>query len=204
MSKPVIISNESIHPILDGQKTQLRRVMKPQPILRAISPQIIWIEWKKYQGSDVLLNNPYGKPGEKLWVKETWRVEDGKEYTMTAPEWEGGQNPAHIEYRVNDPHPENIKWRSSIHMPRWASRLTLEINVIRVEKLQDISEEDCIAEGMQKDGVLWKMIDHNEMYAEDMCWMRANLAFREYWDLLNAKNGWLQNPWCWCISFKKV
>lgn len=179
-SKPIIMSTYAVKCILEGRKIQARRVIKPQPVNTWGS---YW-EWqlpkKTLPFHKGMVANKFAQSGDRRWVQETWRVADGKEYTLTAPEWEGGQNQSHIEYKANDPHPENVKWKPSIHMPKWASRITLEIMNVRVERLDNITRDDAQREGM--------------------IGFSAREQFMDIWEKLNGNHG--INPFVWVIDFK--
>jgi len=164
------------HPklILDGTKTMTRRVIKPQPIITG--------QFADYKNLTTLIENlfefcPYGQIGQRLWVRETW-----------ANDPETGGKP--LLYKADMTwEPESYfkqdggKWRPSIFMPRWASRITLEITEVRVAKLNDMTENDAHAEGVDN-----------------------LVTFMLLWDSLNAKRGygWTSNPFVWCISFRRV
>jgi len=190
--KPILFNGEMVRAILDGRKAQTRRVIKPQPVLVGSS----W-EWEP-KGKIVYAScwadggiparlMPYGAPyqvGQKLWVRETW-------VQVEAPLG----NPIHkVVYRADcrdssgaywssiAEDPANVKWRPSIFMPKWATRLWLEVTGVRAERVQDISEDDAEAEG--SDSVL---------------------HFSSIWDTINQARGlgWAVNPWCWCVSFRR-
>lgn len=159
---------------------------------------------------------PYGTIGDRLWVRETWQytdwTEDGEPYiryaadkeTMLRTPDDGWTEEceyiwAHLSARANydkDRRAADRRWRPSIYMPRWASRITLEITDIRAEQVRDISAQDCIAEGM-----------HFSLN-QDPCDMadQARNAFHALWDSINAKRGfgWDVNPWVWAISFRRL
>ena len=118
---------------------------------------------------------PYGKPGDELWVRETWN----------GTESEG------IAYRATDPQMDGEPWKPSIFMPRWASRLQLVIKDVRVERLQDISIDDIYAEGAYS--INWGRMPGSE-----------HKAFKALWDSINAKRGygWETNPWVWVVEFE--
>lgn len=170
--RPIIFSDEMVSAILEGRKSQTRRVAK--------------------------LNGDrchFGQVGDWLWVKETWAesVPDAQWGDMN-----GGGEPTPI-YRA-DNRWDGVTWRSPIFMPRYESRITLEIVSVRVERVQDISEADAIAEGIDE----WE-----EMFRcgtdSDPCWTRdARLAYAWLWDSINAKRGfgWDTNPWVWVVEFK--
>lgn len=221
--KPILFKDDMIRAILEGRKTQTRRVVKmnhscgkPEPI----EGHGEW--WSIHETGDIKC--PYGKPGDRLWVRERFA------YHFI---WDK-LPPGHIDIEV---HADNYfygdgtitgdcedhqrgKWRPSIHMPRWASRITLEITNVRVERLQDISEEDAIAEGAQHfpdlpgknpwgQDARWSMEQPNSV---DDCLGSARSAFGNYFCKLagNAPNGihdprpWDANPWVWVIEFKRI
>lgn len=155
--RPILFGSEMVRAILDGRKTQTRRVMKPQPDTTH-NGEPYWHVGGLRVGhitnpeSARVGNNPlkcpYGKPGDRLWVRETWqqvsRFGDGQLRTITEPDSCAGG----LLYAATNKKEEPPKWRPSIFMPRWASRITLEVTDVRVEGVQDISEEDAIAEGI--------------------------------------------------------
>ena len=193
--RPIIFSDEMVRAILAGEKTQTRRVMKPQPVNLVDA-----IQWEKC---------PQGIPGDRLWVRETW----------AAPGYLDHRKPSDIEdwnpilYRADGFIARQFavdknwlssmfgRWRPSIFMPRWASRINLEIVNVRVERLQDISEEDAKAEGVSavmrdSGGCLpWGEWVEIPSYYD---------GFVETWDRINAKRscGWDTNPWVWVIEFQ--
>ena len=133
---------------------------------------------------------PYGRPGDLLWVRETHGIQLK---LGESPDYPKGL----VVYRADLPEDSNFQyegggsaWRPSIHMPRWASRITLEITGVRVERVQDISEKDAIAEG-----AAFRKDEDGELD-----------AFNNIWDIINEKRGysWDNNPWVWVIEFKKV
>ena len=143
---------------------------------------------------------PYGQVGDRLWVRETWRIGswDNERGELTIEYRAGGmQHSLCITDEVLDKYwlpnnPPEEKWRPSIFMPRWASRILLEITDIRAERLQEITPTDCIAEGIETSG-----------RGEYGKWLTS---FKELWDSLNAKRGygWEVNPWVWIISFRRI
>jgi hypothetical protein len=167
--RPILFSGPMVNAILEGQKTQTRRVAKNiQRLDGGIPYRPANNEW-----GDEIAKCPYGKKCDRLWVRETWLFYEGLYF-----------------YRATDmsliPDPllqfENpAKWNPSIYMPRKASRLDLLITRVRVEKLQDISEEDAIAEGCPE-------------------------PFKDYWDSINQKRGfgWDSNPYVWVVNFERV
>lgn len=224
---PILFSDEMVRAILEGRKTQTRRVVKPQPYITTRAGTEAWqwdhgpkggyTTWRTdlspltFTGMAIERRpSPYGKPGDRLWVRETWGVVD--EYGSTKLpmfEYTNGRGELYKTVRLYhraDGERTDTLWRPSIHMPRWASRLTLEIVSVRVERLQEISEADCIAEGIIKLPATGRaVLSHGAQYFGD-CWNTCREAYRALWDSINAKRGfgWDTNPWVWAIEFRRV
>ena len=186
--RPIIFSDEMVRAILAGNKTQTRRVVKPQPVLG--KP---WKNWFTVDPVNVDIPRqycPYGLKGDRLWVREKFSI-SGNGYF----------------YSDESDGTVKVAWSSPIHMPRKASRIMLEITNVRVERLQEISETDAKAEGVI---VTEGHINCERLFSE----LRPDLekisaaqqAFSDGWDKLNAKRGfsWDSNPWVWVIEFKKL
>lgn len=213
---PILFGGEMVRAILDGRKTQTRRVVKLPPwiihddagsgdamkLLAAQRPPIgLSSRLGPADGQKHHWRGPFGQPGDRLWVRETWRPVMGMsrsrvEYCCSPSKNMVGTNFDQMaelmiqkggvfEGLVPTGCKLSMRWRPSIHMPRWASRLTLEVLSIRVQRLREISEEDAVAEG-----VVWPM---------------ASYAFATLWDRL-AKPGtkWDDNPWVWAVEFRRV
>lgn len=194
--RPVIFNGEMVRAILDGRKTQTRRVMKPQPepCYRGghwwpsnTFKTMLHIEEQMQNGAGGwggLAGDacPFGQVGDRLWVRETWAEAGASAPDLTLYR---SNYPAHVPAGYeNVPEAEDIRWRPSIHMPRWASRITLEITGVRVERLQDISEADAIAEGGTKHfNIDW---------------------FGPLWASIYGVDSWNANPWVWVIEFRRV
>ncbi|MEQ2025370.1 hypothetical protein ABLB84_06175 [Xenorhabdus szentirmaii] len=145
---------------------------------------------------------PQGNIGDHLWVRETFQFGLCTKSTLA---YRATHKPEDLE----DGWWEPIKWHPSIHMPRWASRITLEITNVRVERLQDISEQDAISEGMrftdygknrynqQRNGWSWKRTTHH-----DECLSTARFAFGNLWESFYGEYSWDANPWVWVIDFR--
>jgi len=206
--KPIIFNRKMVKAILDGQKTQTRRVIKPQ------LPNHIdkWSECEWFN----LSKSPYGKYGDRLWVRETFAIEcnDGCQDVYSKPEnplgkvrWhkdrDGCQYFECARYRASEPDTilgekeDGMKWKPSIHMPRWANRIMLEIIDVRVERVQDISYKDVVSEGIKP-----VKTDSTGYINKDTTIQK----FKELWDSINIDRGysWNRNPWVWVIEFKKV
>jgi hypothetical protein len=220
---PILFLPEMVRAILDGRKTQTRRVIKFPKHCR--QPDVNWIQsihrdgggnWVAWSGSDPELSEftkkaypngegflcPYGKPGDFLWVRETWGAVSRNEDLAPLAECK-------IEYRADLPadctdypggwpaedargYGEAPKWKPSIHMPRWASRITVQNMGVRVERVQDISHEDAEAEGAPIEG--GTLVRNHR------------IGFENHWNAIYAPRGfgWDANPWVWAITFRKV
>ncbi len=196
--RPIIMGAESVRAILAGTKTQTRRVIKQAPhgdFWKPFAGPFAW-HWETTIAPYSIepragLRCPYGEPGDRLWIKEGFAVAytDGDDRPLAEPP---------VIYRLGalDPVPDGYTaWRSPLFMPRWASRLTLEVVAVRVERVQDISDDDVRAEGYTR-------MTHGGVYIA----RGDRAAFREAWDGLNAKRGypWSSNPWCWAITFRRA
>ena len=210
--RPILFSAPMVRALLAGTKTQTRRIVKARDL-----------EWMDvHQGlrePDNAERCPYGQPGDRLWVREAWQGPLLEEFEMDADaDWHlpshihQYQNPAHCVYAADGgPAPEYIDlddnmrndWRPSIHMFRWASRITLEITSVRVERLQDISIEDAKAEGAwgPDDSVVEKVANHFGIHLFDT---NPRLAYQMLWEQINGPDSWDANPWVWVVEFKAI
>lgn len=204
---PIIFTGESILAILADRKTQTRRVCKE---LTGQAPCNVRFDppsqmWQRYGGGGVWidLRCPYGVSGDRLWVRETWA--SVAENHICHP------NDDYIVYRATDPSwstYEDWRWRSPYHMPRWASRITLErVGDRPPERLQEISFEDCRAEGC--DPGYREVVEPCPQCTPEQCngaHYGEKWHFRRLWDSLNAKrgHGWDANDWVWPVGFRRV
>lgn len=187
--KPILFSGPMVKAIIEGRKTQTRRVVKgvdPIEDLKFSSPDGTRHRRVCSGAYGPWVTSPYGKPGDRLWVKETFQpVQLASEVTQ----W---------RYRATD-EKGLANWKPSIFCTRKASRITLEIVAVRVERLQDISQEDAIAEGLHRDELgLWTWGNYpsgatNPVYAYELLWR-----------MINGDESWESNPWVWVIEFKKI
>lgn len=222
--RPLLFSDPMVRALLSGQKTQTRRVVKPQP--DGIHAGIPFINGHGQGGTgtrDRFIRCPYGQPGDRLWVREAW----GYRGSAISTAWPGIQKLT-IEYRADNQRAEYERpsnddsglpkqrpcrpdedyiedyyngyltrywkqWRPSIHMPRWACRLVLEIVSVRVERLQDITEGDAMAEGIN-----WRDVPDSHIGTV------RRQHFIELWESINGAESWAANPWCWVIEFRRV
>lgn len=198
----MIFNAEMVRALLDGRKTQTRRPIKPQPELTSGSG-FSWNGAVYGAGSNARETNrnfahtkcPYGKPGDRIWVRETFRVHSRATDVATLVYRANEKNSwTEQTHRVpvaacNKPvSPE--KWTPSLHMPRWASRILLEITDVRVERLNDISEENAKAEGAPTE---CSVIGDKHF-----------LGFRTLWKSIYGEDNWQVNPWVWVIEFKRI
>lgn len=227
---PILLNGEMVRAILDGRKTQTRRVVKSidHDLLDMMSedaetgaPDSELLELLYGPSTDdngksvadqwmvrctecpeegvLTLGQGFGRVGDRLWVREAWQgplvpYELSHELFKDSEQFE---SPQYCEYRanggstpvfINADDEECQRWRPSIHMPRWASRITLEITSVRVQRLQDISEDDSMAEGIPFEG--------------DQPSPRDN--FSALWESIRGAGSWDENPWVWVIEFKRV
>lgn len=186
--RPILFSAAMVRAILVGTKSQTRRIAMPK---RSIEPM-----------TDEC---PRGQPGDRLWVRETWQFAPlrGIYVYRADPTWSG----------VPAPTPDG-RWRSSIHMPRCASRITLEITDVRVERVQDISRDDAIAEGVEwnkcptgqtAESLDAQMLAHRigkaAHYVADIDYVGG---FRWLWESINGRDSWHANPFVWVIEFRRI
>lgn len=200
--RPILFSGPMVRAILEGRKTVTRRVMKPMP-KNAGGQYTGWVL------PEHRTDCPHGQPGDRLWVRETFALV-------------GNVDPGYLTYRATYPrcllsrYPdlENIpaelsdvgeRWRPSIHMPRWASRILLEITAVRVERLQDISEEQAVAEGVDRpenirDVDVWEGSEREIFNAMN----QPRERFSRLWADINGPESWENNPWVWVVEFKRI
>ncbi len=206
--RPILFNAPMVRAILNGSKTQTRRVVKGLPDeVTHIKPDAYGEGIFHLMSESSHVNDPiacpFGHVGDQLWVRETWAevgtVDPGFiTYKATYPKC----LPHGMQNVPKDLHDAGYKWRPSIHMPRWASRIQLEITNIRVERLQDCSEEDAISEGLwndEKTGLLWLPCAENGKAHID-----PRRAYRDLWESINGAGSWDANPWVWVIEFRRV
>lgn len=196
--RPIIMSAESVRAIIDGRKTQTRRMVSARSRRSAC---------------------PYGKSGDRLWVKEAWYCDDFRIAhwrRLSDPRSELGYAMDYLSthscgaYEAGCPCRDDDgrrAWRSPIYMPRWASQITLRVTDVRFERLQEISVEDAIAEGER----CWICNGPVDGTSENDCGCfhstaEARNSYQVTWDSLNAKRGfpWESNPWVWVLTFERV
>jgi len=214
--KPILFSSEMVQAILAGRKTQTRRVIEPQPIFDGFYYEYKDIPWLKTGDPLPFIGHlcPHGVPGDQLWVRESWRtveVDSGLDGVLYKADnhfqpIENTQAAADLWCDAHKNAKHGKAWRPSIHMYRWMSRIMLCVVNVRVERLQDISEEDAIAEGL----VSWKSEKtdaiHYGIKASDVWEADPRITYKRLWDKVNSDRGYSfeSNPWVWVISFKVV
>ena len=182
----ISFNTEMIEALLDGRKTQTRRVVKPQPIWVG-DPSV---PFKTHDADPKgIIQCPYGQPGSLLWVRETFAT-DGHRNVCYRESVGKGESPREGCVYADGSEFDGDKWTPSICMPRWASRLTLEITNVRVERVQEIAPDDCIAEAV------WRI--------EEREFGRGHEAIEEFSKVWEScyPGTWDKNPWVWVIKFK--
>lgn len=243
VERPILYAGPMVRAILDGRKTQTRRLLKARlpedlpdkSVLRmclATDPVTGWVipgpsEWWENEIDNVRFRCPYGKPGDHLWVRETFWINHMGYQTGALPkirpdELRDGADAwsPNLLYLADgtccDQLPEcecategKPRWRPSIHMPRWASRITLEVTRIRIERLQEISEADAWAEGCAKgeptdNGGWFPAEEPDPSGVGTRGWDCARDWYADLWESINGEGSWEKNPWVWVVEFKRV
>ena len=208
--RPMIFNAEMVRAILDGRKTQTRRIMKPQPTPCTLQKGGHWwpsnvfktmlhIEEEMQNGKGGwggLVGDacPFGDVGDRIWVREAWA-----RYNID-------QDSHDMAYRATTPEdwPEEGRWRPSIHMPRWASRITLEITGVGVQRLQSISPNDASREGLIKLPATGRYcLNQGDQYFGGAS-HDAREVFSWLWESIYGAESWQSNPWVWVIEFKRI
>ncbi len=207
---PILFSTDMVQAIIDGRKTQTRRTKGLEKInerpdkwhyVHMVIEDKDYLSARFHDTSDLIsIPCPYGKIGDVLWVRESFQkrtdraLELGFDRYYYKAGWEGCTDGG---------------WKPSIHMPKTACRIWLQITDIRVERVQDISKEDAQAEGVEMgfcyDTVLNKdLVTYKNYLTGKHIWMGAQLSFRTLWESINGEQSWKANPWVWVISFKQI
>ena len=219
ITHPILFSGAMVRALLDGSKTQTRRALKVR--CQEITERDDGSLWPWSENPDTAADHwhacPYGQPGDRLWVRETFldtlgtgvehRDESGLRHRYAfaadcAPGSYGDQ--ARKDY--------GLKWKPSIHMPREASRILLEIVSVRVERLSDISEADAVAEGVLPVAKVRPFDEHEHQFWRDyrlsgdgtFCVRTPKESFASLWRSINGADSWEDSPWVWVVEFKRV
>ena len=221
--RPILFSSSMVLALLAGTKTQTRRIVKgtvedvrnpewygerrlvhslrcQRPFCETVDDYALACGGYDCEADGRTDRSPYGSSGDRLWVKETHAIVPRTAY------WHDLSIP-HVErehewaiYRANWERTAPSRWRPSIHMPRWASRLTLEITGVRVERLQGITQADARAEGVVDTSGAWEI--DGPLTDSDRAGPRG--AYEALWESINGEGSWDANPWVWKITFKRV
>ena len=209
--RPIIFSAPMVRAILEGRKTQTRRVVKPQgSILTDRMARSLGVQPPPVQNSPVI-PCPYGQPGDRLWVRETFsywlrnsdRLPDESDYE--APWYRADADAYGLLGRdeYGPVYAEQLLWKPSIYMPRTASRILLEVVSVRVERLQEISEDDCLAEGIAQ--IVRESLPGFQQCGEyDVIDIDPAAEYLELWESINGHGSWHANPWVWVVEFKVI
>ena len=221
---PLVCSAWEVQAFLDGSKTQFRRAMKDQPhssvtelsFIGSRGPSMNYFyDWMSVgQGEESQFwRCPFGQPGDRLWVRECWR--------QGTPAWNGPDFDSEVRYRIDQSEWPPCEWQDATTMPQWASRITLEVVDVRGVRVQEISEEDIIAEGIESLGWHWaasseagagRFLYWERDEAPPEPWMSscetAHDIYRWLWDSDNAKRGpafcFAANPWVWTGEVRRI
>ena len=212
--KPIIFSGPMVRAILDGRKTQTRRALKtpgPEWVLdpareQAAREGYYWFSPDPDEQPGCFCARPRYREGDQLWVREAWRAERRFDKMPMGTKPTGA-----IVWREADgPPPQDAgfgRLRPSIHMPRWASRITLRVTSIKVERLQDISEADAKAEGPpfvgKVRGQVWQSAMHMRL-GIGTYWDNARDWYADLWNLLHGPGAWEANPWVLAYTFERI
>ncbi|RUF78477.1 hypothetical protein IPC825_25075 [Pseudomonas aeruginosa] len=216
--RPILFTGPMVRAIIEGRKTVTRRVMKYQPHEDASvtvgnynvtvvdrhgeqqpGPEAFGAWWSDGERGCIC---PHGEPGDRLWVREAWAA-DAQVDAIAPSDLSQGEPiwyPADLSVRQTGCSMiSKGRVRPSIHMPRWASRILLEITAVRVERLQDISKEQAKAEGVRDAGEGSFDVEDSKHFAAD-----PRESFASLWSSINGESSWDANPWVWVVEFKRV
>jgi len=219
--RPILFSTDMVQALLAGRKTQTRRIIKPQPEKAAYGK----VNWK---GRELTLNSfsnhsPYGQVGDLLWVREGFHLDKNDQFcdessthdtfTYKADHYHRDVKRIGVNYDNIDlctegwydtDYPEETKWRPSIHMPKVAARLWLKVINVKVERLDAISDEDAIAEGIAKPPSDETGVHYKNYHHPDFFMITPKYSFKTLWEAINGNESWDANPWLWVVEFEEL
>jgi hypothetical protein len=184
--RPILFSTPMVEAILDGRKTQTRRLYKNAP------PSVDLHAIAKHSKDYIYSQCPYGKPGDLLWVRESF-----------SPIYRNNELFSCL-YKASNHLPPDRKWKPSIHMPKAAARIWLRVKDVRVERLHDITNADAIAEGIeivQSEVFMRVFKNYNSPQDEEPYFIDPKFSFMSLWCKINGEVSWLQNPWVWVVEY---
>lgn len=209
--RPILFKAEMVKAILEGRKTQTRRIV-PEKMLDKYYEYDEWCDAvmptgeghsREYEKQFFLDRFPLGEKGNQLWVRETHKTIKSRN-SLLLPE------PMYSDHKDYDIAVKELGWKvvPSIHMPRWASRIQLEITDVRVERLNDISEDDAKSEGSYLERCSCMPMANDKtpiekLFSQTYCHIHG-IEFKHLWKSINGKSSWDENPWVWIIEFKKI
>lgn len=198
--RPILFSGPMVRALLNGSKSQTRRAVKPQP--EVDKHGYLGGEWLSRplgglalpELQDIKIHCPYGQPGDGLWVRETWMECGLTRLGLMQAAFYAADGQTYCDTTASPPTVR--KWKPSIHMPRWASRIALEVTGVRVERLQDISAADALAEGVNV---------HRDFHDKPATSLYSPVqAYRDLWEQINGAGSWDANPWVWVVEFRRL
>lgn len=208
--RPILFSGPMVRAILSGRKTQTRRVVKPQINVPRAPYGCIGGQGFGFIFGGQVVKCPYGELGDRLWVRETTCIAPKRFATpddTCKTDYDGDKR--FVSYKA-DGHSEDamrdykLKWTPSIHVPRWASRLTLEIVSVRVERLHEISEGDAVAEGIEPVQMPTDEVMYEDYVQGGALVARPVSCYATLWDKINGAGAFSTNPWVWVVEFKRI
>ncbi|MRN43432.1 MULTISPECIES: hypothetical protein [unclassified Brucella] len=199
---PILFSGPMVRANLDGRKTITRRILKPQPqpdmaLIGVYAPRLTAVFGYTTPNADCKIALRY-MPGDRLWVREAWAPLSALTHNDPGAQALADRGFYRADNGTVDG--EISRWRPSIHMPRWASRLTLIVTGVKIQRLQDISEEDAIAEGVERDSDGWR----DYLMPHTQCCTNATDSFHTLWDHINGPGAWAANPWVVAYSYRAI
>jgi hypothetical protein len=213
--RPILFSAPMVLALLAGRKTQTRRIIQPAGVVKVDGGGRPFTDWWDKEEDHAWRRDvrcPYGVPGDRLWVREAWQTTASLDHMDAAgivrAADEAGYKPwCPLHYNADG---SRANWdvpafgtapgrqRRGRFMPRWASRIDLEITEVRVQRLQDITDADVLAEGIEQHA------NGQWLSKVGLCWPSPRAAYQALWEVINGVGAWATNPWVWTLSFKRL